>query len=65
MLGFEASNPGSSRLEDDPVAGLPLVSASGVEAMATAGDVISVVDRVVLRAGVCVYSNLDVRRRVA
>ena len=46
MLGFEASNPGSSRLEDDPVAGLPLVSASGVEAMATAGDVISIVDSV-------------------
>ena len=46
MLGFEASNPGSGRLEDDPVAGLPLVSARGVEAMATAGDVISVVDRV-------------------
>ena len=46
MLGFEASNPGLSRLEDGPVAGLPLVSASGVEAMATAGDVISDVDSV-------------------
>ena len=60
MLGFEASNPGSGRLEDDPVAGLPLVSARGVEAMATAGDVISVVDRVDVGLegrGMCIFES--------